>query len=82
VSAYEEGKPAPDKPEDFALVPYQGQYVDPQAFQTYWQQLVAGAPQGINPRAITSTPTRKTSPDPLELLAGLQQVPGPPPPTY
>jgi hypothetical protein len=82
VSAFEEGKPSPYQPTSFNVVPYQGQYVDPAAFQQYWQQLAAGT-GGIDPRALMATPIRRTSQNPLELLTGLGgQLPPPPPTTY
>jgi hypothetical protein len=82
VSKYEEGKPSPAGPTSFQVVPYQGQYVDPAAFEKYWQSLIAGS-GGVDPRALITTPIRRTSQDPLELLNALGgQLPSPPPTTY
>ena len=83
VSSYEEGKPSATPPTSYNVVPYQGQYVDPAAFEAYWQQLMAASPSGINPRALVSTPRTRTSQSPLELLTGFGgQLPEPPPTNY
>jgi hypothetical protein len=79
VSQYESGKPGPYTPTDYSVVPYQGQYVNPAAFEEYWNSLVAGVPSGVDPRSLMATPIRKTSQDPLELLTQLGQLPPPPP---
>src|SRR5215472_4499784 len=82
VSYYEEGKSTATPISSYSLIPYQGQYTTPEAFAAYWQQLLQGTPAGIDPRALMSTPIRKTSQDPLELLTGLGGTLPPPPPPH
>jgi hypothetical protein len=78
VSKYEEGQPDTTTPTSFQVVPYEGQYVDPAAFEQYWQQLRSQT-NGVDPRALLSTPDKRISKDPLEILTGLGGTPPPAP---
>jgi hypothetical protein len=77
VTKYTEGKASADVLRSFSYVPYQGQYYTPDQFIDYWNNLKRAYP-GINPRAAISTPIRKVSQSPLELL-GMQGGAIPPP---
>lgn len=55
----------------FSMVPYQGRYLSPEEFESYWNGLVnqiRATGSDVNPKALVTSPNTRTSTDPYSLL--------------